>query len=54
MRRYRRRRDSDVWHFCSNCTEWPTESYVEQTTRPTSGELDNQCRSKEANGGCRN
>jgi len=53
MRRYRRRRGTDTWHFCSNCSNWPTSDYEEQTTKPTSGELDNECRAKEANGNCR-
>lgn len=52
MRRYRRKRGSDVWHFCTNCSGWPTSDYEEQTTKPTSGELSNECRAKEANGNC--
>ena len=52
MRTYRRKRGSDTWHFCRNCTEWPMTGYEEQTNRPTSGELCNQCRSKETNGTC--
>jgi len=53
MRRWRRKRGSDVWHFCTNCSSWPTSDYEETTTQPTSGELDNECRSKDANGTCR-
>jgi hypothetical protein len=52
MRRYRRKRGSDVWHWCRNCSSWPTTDYEEQVGKPTSGELDNECRSKENAGNC--
>jgi len=26
---YRRRADTEKWHFCSNCSGWPTSNYVE-------------------------
>ena len=53
--RYRRRIGSDTWHFCTNCTEWPTQagSYVEQSTRPTTGEFCNQCLAKQRDNNCR-
>lgn len=50
---YRRRRGNDTWHFCSNCTNWPTSDYEERTTKPTTGEFCNQCQSKRNNGDCR-
>jgi hypothetical protein len=50
---YRRRRDSDTWHFCSNCSNWPTSGYVEQTSKPTTGELDNECLAKKNAGTCK-
>jgi hypothetical protein len=46
----RRGRGRDTWHFCRNCNLWPTSGYDEQTTKPTTGELCNQCRSKDAAG----
>lgn len=49
---YRRKRNSDTWHYCRNCSNWPTTDYVEQHTKPSSGELDNECRSKDASGSC--
>ena len=49
---YRRRRDSDTWHWCSNCSQWPTINFVEQQARPTTGELDNECRAKERDNRC--
>ena len=44
---------SDTWHFCSNCSNWPTSNYDEKTTKPTTGELCNECKAKKANGTCR-
>jgi hypothetical protein len=49
---YRRKRGSDTWHFCSNCSEWPTSDYLEHPSKPSDGELCNQCRGKKANGDC--
>lgn len=52
-RKYRKRKGQhDEWHFCTNCSNWPTSNYIERTTRPTTGELCNQCRSKERRGVC--
>ncbi len=50
---YRRRRGSDTWHFCRNCSNWPTSNYEERHTRPSSGEFDNECLAKESSGNCR-
>jgi len=50
---YRRRRDKDTWHWCTNCSNWPTNNYEEQASKPTSGELCNECRGKESAGTCR-
>lgn len=51
---YRKKRPSDVWHWCTNCEEWPTSDYESVTLlagrRPSSGELDNKCKSKESKG----
>ena len=55
MTTYRKKKGSDTWHWCRNCSNWPTSDYDEVTTnnRPTSGELDNECRAKEKGGNCR-
>ena len=50
---YRRRTSGDTWHFCTNCSLWPTSDYKEQQGKPTTGELCNQCRSKDDAGTCR-
>jgi hypothetical protein len=49
---YRRKKDSDTWHFCRNCSNWPTRDYVEQQDKPKSGEYCNECQGKRANGNC--
>lgn len=47
---------SDTWHWCSNCSNYPTSIGDSVTLpgkqRPSSGELDNECLSKETNGNC--
>lgn len=55
MTTYRRKKGSDAWHWCTNCSNWPTSDYEETKTdgRPTSGELDNECRAKESAGTCK-
>ena len=50
---YRRRKISDTWHWCRNCSNWPTSKYEERYTKPTSGELCNQCIAKERAGNCK-
>lgn len=53
---YRKRKGSDTWHWCRNCSDWPTLDYDEKCLpegeRPSSGELDNECKSKEKDGTC--
>jgi len=54
---YRRHKGKDVWHWCTNCEDWPRSNYdevtVEDGKRPSSGELDNECKAKERAGNCR-
>ena len=50
---YRKRRGSDTWHFCSNCTNWPTSDFESSTSKPTTGELCNQCKAKKQAGNCK-
>ena len=51
MATYRRKKGSDTWHWCRNCSNWPTSDYVEQQAKP-SGEQCNECRGKDAAGNC--
>lgn len=50
----RQRNGEDAWHFCTNCTWWPTSGYREVPGRDGdgSGELCNQCLGKEGNNAC--
>jgi hypothetical protein len=50
--KYRKKTHSDTWHYCQNCSGWPTSDYVEKDEKPTSGELCDQCRAKERAGTC--
>lgn len=53
---YRRKRGSDVWHWCTNCEDWPVTNYAEQDLpvgmRPSTGELDDDCLAREKRGEC--
>ena len=50
---YRRLKGSDTWHWCRNCSKWPNSNYDERNSKPTTGELDNECRAKDGAGNCR-
>ena len=54
---YRKRKHSDTWHWCRNCSNWPTGragvDYDVRYTKPTTGELDNECLAKQSAGNCR-
>ncbi len=52
MTEYRKKRGTDTWHWCKNCSNWPTSNYEVSYTKPTSGELDNECKAKESAGKC--
>jgi hypothetical protein len=49
---YRRKQDCEVWHFCSNCSQWPKDQYVEQPSAPGTGQLCNECEVKRRQGNC--
>jgi hypothetical protein len=54
-RTWRRRWGRDTWHFCSNCTEWPSSGCEESKTEPVLGsgqEFCDQCLSKEKKKDC--
>ena len=52
METYRKKKGSDTWHWCHNCSNFPKSDYDEQSTKPTSGELCNECKDKEKAGDC--
>lgn len=41
----------DTWHFCTNCSQWPTSDYVTGHEN-SGGEKCNECRVKKAAGDC--
>jgi hypothetical protein len=43
---YRRKKDNDTWHFCSNCSNWPAIDFVSAHAKPSTGEICNECKSK--------
>ena len=53
MPTYRRKKGSDTWHWCRNCSNWPDSDNDERYSKPTSGELCNQCIAKDKDGNCR-
>ena len=53
MTEYRKRKGHDTWHFCKNCSNYPTSDYTYQYTKPTTGEFCNECQSKKAAGNCK-
>jgi len=54
MAEYRKRKDKDTWHWCKNCSNYPIYDYDVKysESRPTTGELCNECLSKEKNKEC--
>jgi hypothetical protein len=42
----------DTWHWCRNCSNWPTSGYDERSTKPTTGEECDECIAKTARGDC--
>ena len=51
---FRRSKGHDTWHWCRNCSTWPTSGYEEKRgpKRPR-GELCNECSAKQMAGSCR-
>ena len=53
MAKYRRKKGKDdKWHWCENCSRWPTANYEEITTFNIPTNLDWECRQKENAGEC--
>jgi hypothetical protein len=52
---YRKRKDDrDAWHFCSNCSQWPTLNvdFEEVVEKPSTGEFCKECESRKASNNC--
>ena len=52
MAEYRKKRGSDTWHWCRNCSNDPKSDYTTSNDRPH-GDLCNECKGKERNNDCR-
>jgi len=56
MPTYVRKKGSDAWHWCKNCSNYPTgsdvETYSGTGSRPSDFELDNECKAKEKANNC--
>lgn len=54
MAKYRKLNGKDTWHWCRNCSNWPTANYAKRWDKPTGSgdELCNECRAKEKDGTC--
>ncbi len=42
---------TDVWHFCTNCSAWPTKDFETKYSDP-GHELCDQCLGKKKNNNC--
>jgi len=49
---HRKKKGSDTWHFCKNCSNWPTKDYQQKFEKPSSDELCDECRAKRRNREC--
>jgi CheY-like chemotaxis protein len=50
---YRRKHNTDLWHFCSNCTNWPAVDFDEnKTDHPPFDKICAECVQKEHEGTC--
>lgn len=53
MAQYAKKEGSDTWHFCSNCSNYPTGSGVtKRPDKPSSGEFCNECLAKRKADNC--
>ena len=50
---FRRRPDGEVWHWCLNCSHWPTRDYQTRHGTPPRDELCSECQAKTEAGSCR-
>ena len=50
---YRKKIISDTWHFCTNCSQWPTHSYISSEQLPRGQTICNECIVKNQHGDCK-
>ena len=49
---YRRTLNTEIWHFCADCSGWPPENYIVTTNFPLTYQICNDCLSKNQTGDC--
>lgn len=49
--KYRKKKGSDTYHWCTNCRNWPKDDFNEYDSKP-SGEQCNECKGKQDNRTC--
>jgi hypothetical protein len=47
---YKRKMGTDTWHFCVNCSLWPTDDFVSSDVLPRSYQICNECMYKNQHG----
>ncbi|NOH00400.1 MAG: hypothetical protein HND52_20740 [Ignavibacteriae bacterium] len=50
---YRRKKGSEMWHFCKNCPNWPFEDFDVRLTKPDDEKIDPECLSRENSNKCK-
>jgi hypothetical protein len=50
---YRKNSGHQTWHFCANCSHWPSEDFQEQPMPLASDELCNECKTLQQERNCR-
>jgi hypothetical protein len=43
---YRRSERENVWHWCHECSKWPTYDYEVSHTKPVDGQFCQECNEK--------
>lgn len=52
MPKYVKGPGSDTWHWCTNCSRYPSTVADVSYSKPSSGELCNECKAKDRDGDC--
>lgn len=46
MAEYRKKNNSEVWHWCTNCSRWPKDDYETKARKPNEARLCKECQRK--------
>lgn len=50
---YRKKNNSNTWHFCGNCSNWPASDFEIQLSKPLDKNLCSECKAKQASRNCK-